>query len=114
MKIGDLVEFRKSSAEPTLPLTTTVNYDGLMDDVAEGRTLVVDNGTMLMEIKPRKDDRIICEVKTAGKMGSRRHINLPGTRLNLPALTEKDRVDLSLAVECDADSIAGSFVRDSW
>ena len=113
LKIGDLVEFRKSAAEPSIPLSTTVNYDGLMDDVAEGRTLVVDNGTMLMEIKTRKDDRIICEVKTAGKMGSRRHINLPGTRLNLPALTEKDRVDLALAVECDADYIAGSFVRDA-
>jgi pyruvate kinase len=113
LKIGDLVEFRQSTAEPSIPLSTTVNYGGLMDDVAEGRTLVVDNGTMLMEIKTRKDDRIICEVKTAGKMGSRRHINLPGTRLNLPALTEKDRVDLALAVECDADYIAGSFVRDA-
>ena len=46
-------------------------------------------------------------------MGSRRHINLPGVRLNLPALTEKDHKDLSLAVECGADYIAGSFVRDS-
>jgi pyruvate kinase len=113
LAIGDMVEFRKSNAAPSLGLSTTVNYDGLMDDVAEGRTLVVDNGTMLMEIKVRKDDRIICEVKTAGKLGSRRHINLPGTRLNLPALTDKDRVDLALAVECDADYIAGSFVRDA-
>jgi pyruvate kinase len=113
LKIGDLVEFRKTGTEPSIALSTTVNYDGLMDDVAEGRTLVVDNGTMLMTILTRKDDRIICEVKTAGKLGSRRHINLPGTRLNLPALTEKDRVDLALAVECDADYIAGSFVRDA-
>ncbi len=113
LKIGDMVEFRKQSAKPTIELSTTVNYDGLMDDVAEGRTLVVDNGTMLMEIRTRQDDRIICEVKTAGKLGSRRHINLPGTRLNLPALTEKDRTDLALAVECDADYIAGSFVRDA-
>jgi pyruvate kinase len=113
LKIGDLVEFRKTGTDPSIALSTTVNYDGLMDDVAEGRTLVVDNGTMLMTILTRKDDRIICEVKTAGKLGSRRHINLPGTRLNLPALTEKDRVDLALAVECDADYIAGSFVRDA-
>ncbi|MDB6076667.1 MAG: pyruvate kinase [Akkermansiaceae bacterium] len=113
LKIGDLVEFRKTGTEPSIELSTTVNYDGLMDDVAEGRTLVVDNGTMLMLIQTKKEDRIICEVKTAGKLGSRRHINLPGTRLNLPALTEKDRVDLALAVECDADYIAGSFVRDA-
>jgi pyruvate kinase len=46
-------------------------------------------------------------------MGSRRHINLPGVRLNLPALTDKDHKDLALAVECRADFIAGSFVRDA-
>jgi len=113
LKDGDMVEFRKTNAEPGIPFSTTVNYDGLMNDVSEGSTLVVDNGTMLMQIRTKKDDRIVCEVKTPGKLGSRRHINLPGTRLNLPALTEKDRMDLALAVECDADYIAGSFVRDA-
>jgi pyruvate kinase len=60
-----------------------------------------------------RPDAIICEVKTPGKLGSRRHINMPGVRLNLPALTTKDHLDLALAVECDADYIAGSFVRDA-
>jgi len=113
LEIGDLVEFRREGTEPTVPLSTTVNYGGMMDDVAEGRTLVVDNGTLLMEIRSRQDDRILCEVKNAGSLGSRRHINLPGTRLNLPAMTEKDRKDLALAIECDADYVAGSFVRDA-
>ena len=113
LKIGDLVEFRREGSEPSVPISTTVNYGGMMDDVAEGRTLVVDNGTLLMEIRSRKDDRILCEVKNAGKLGSRRHINLPGTRLNLPAMTEKDHRDLALAIECDADYVAGSFVRDA-
>lgn len=113
LKIGDRVEFRKRDTEPGIPLSTTVNYGGMMDDVTEGRTLVVDNGTLLMEIVARREDRIICDVKNAGTLGSRRHINLPGTRLNLPALTDKDRRDLALAVECDADYVAGSFVRDA-
>lgn len=113
LKEGDLVEFRKAHVEATIPLSTTVNYDGLMDDVSEGNTLVVDNGAMLMLIKSVRPDSITCEVKTPGKLGSRRHINLPGVRLNLPALTEKDHRDLALAVECDADFVAGSFVRDA-
>jgi len=113
LKIGDLVEFRKEGLPPSIDYSTTVNYPGLMDDVSEGKTLVVDNGTILMEIRTRQDDRIVCECKTAGKLGSRRHINLPGTRLNLPALTDKDRKDLALAVECEADYVAGSFVRDA-
>lgn len=112
LKCGDIVEFRKSSAAASVPLSTTVNYDGLMADVSEGKTLVVDNGALLMTIRTVNDDRILCEVDTPGKMGSRRHINLPGTRLNLPALTEKDHKDLALAVSCGADYIAGSFVRD--
>lgn len=110
---GDRVEFRKADAEPQEAISTTVNYGGLMDDVSAGNTLVVDNGALLMLIESVSEDRIVCRVKTPGPLGSRRHINLPGVRLNLPALTEKDYQDLELAVECDADFIAGSFVRDA-
>ncbi|MCP5533455.1 MAG: pyruvate kinase [Akkermansiaceae bacterium] len=113
LQLGDTVEFRKQGSEPSVDFSTTVNYDGLMADVAVGNTLVVDNGALLMRISSVEADRIRCEVKTPGKMGSRRHINLPGVRLNLPALTEKDHKDLALAVECEADYIAGSFVRDA-
>lgn len=110
---GNIVEFRKANAAASVALSTTVNYDGLMGDVTVGNTLVVDNGALLMRIDEVAEDRILCYVKTPGIMGSRRHINLPGVRLNLPALTEKDYKDLSLAVECGADYIAGSFVRDA-
>lgn len=110
---GDVVEFRKNGTEPTVEKSTTVNYDGLMADVEAGNTLVVDNGALLMRIDIVEADRVLCYVKTPGTMGSRRHINLPGVRLNLPALTEKDHKDLALAVECEADYIAGSFVRDA-
>jgi pyruvate kinase len=113
LKEGDKVEFRRADVEPSIPLSTTVNYPGLMGDVTAGNTLVVDNGVLLMQIERVADDRIICDVRTPGTMGSRRHINLPGVRLNLPALTEKDHKDLALAVECGADYIAGSFVRDA-
>jgi pyruvate kinase len=110
---GDVVEFRKADAKASAEKSTTVNYDELMNDVSVGNTLVVDNGALLMHIDEVQADRILCSVKTPGTMGSRRHINLPGVRLNLPALTEKDHLDLALAVECEADYIAGSFVRDA-
>ena len=113
LKEGDRVEFRSADSKPSIPLSTTVNYPGLMADVKAGNTLVVDNGVLLMRIEKVEQDRIICDVRTPGSMGSRRHINLPGVRLNLPALTEKDHKDLALAVECGADYIAGSFVRDA-
>jgi pyruvate kinase len=113
LKEGDKVEFRRADVNASIPISTTVNYPGLMGDVTAGNVLVVDNGALLMRIDRVDDDRIICDVRTPGSMGSRRHINLPGVRLNLPALTEKDHKDLALAVECGADYIAGSFVRDA-
>ncbi|MBK1791469.1 pyruvate kinase [Persicirhabdus sediminis] len=110
---GDVLEFRKRDAEQKEKYSSTVNYEGLMDDVRAGDPLVVDNGYLLMTITEVLPDRIVCEVKTEGKLGSRRHINLPGVRLNLPALTAKDHGDLATAVEAGVDFIAGSFVRDA-
>ncbi|NNC88191.1 MAG: pyruvate kinase [Akkermansiaceae bacterium] len=112
LKKGDQLEFRQRGTDAKLDYSTTVNYDGLVDDVSAGDTLIVDNGALIMKIAAVEKDRIVCEVTTAGTLGSRRHINLPGVRLTLPALTEKDRKDLKLAIECEADYIAGSFVRD--
>lgn len=113
LKKGDVVEFRQKDAKATVPLSTTVNYGGLMSDVSEGDRLVVDNGGFLMLIKEVNATSILCEVQTEGEMGSRRHINLPGVRLNLPALTKKDHQDLALACDMGCDFIAGSFVRDA-
>lgn len=110
---GDEVEFRNADAPSTTRYSTTVNYPGMMNDVKEGDTLVVDNGTILMKIVKCSPNRVICEVKTEGKMGSRRHINLPGVRLNLPALTDKDRADINVAAKINVDYVAGSFVRDA-
>ncbi len=110
---GDEVEFRKEGSEARIEKSTTVNYDGLMRDVSEGNELTVDNGELLMKIARIEEDRVICEVITAGSMGSRRHINLPGVRLSLPALTEKDHADIKVAAACQTDFVAGSFVRDA-
>lgn len=75
--------------------------------------MVVDNGGILMRIAEVRPDRLICDVLTEGVFGSRRHINLPGVALRLPALTEKDLADLAVAVECETDYVAMSFVRDA-
>ena len=68
---GDIVEFRKEGTEATVEKSTTVNYDGLMGDVAVGNTLVVDNGALLMRIDAVEADRILCNVQDT------RHHGLP-------------------------------------
>lgn len=89
-----------------------VNYRELVNDIHVGDTVLVDNGNIRMEVLEKNNVRIRCRVLTAGTLGSRRHINLPGVRVNLPALTEKDKRDVALAVEEGIDFIALSFVRD--
>jgi pyruvate kinase len=91
---------------------TSVNYDAITSDVHAGDTLVVDNGEMKMRVVRVSPDHVECAVLTEGKLGSRRHINLPGVRVSLPALTDKDKADIALGLEVGVDFVALSFVRE--
>ena len=88
-----------------------VNYDGLINDISVGDIVLVDNGVMQLLVLEKKRNRIRCKVLTPGVLGSRRHINLPGVRVNLPPLTEKDLEDVALGVELKVDFVALSFAR---
>ncbi len=88
-----------------------VNYDDLVNDINVGDVVVVDNGTIKLKVLKKKRNQLECEVLTEGKLGSRRHINLPGVRVNLPALTDKDIADIELGIEIGVDWFAMSFVR---
>lgn len=112
LKKGDIVEFRNAHLEPGAKISVTTNYDGLHEDVSVGDVMLVDNGEIHFRIDRIDEGRLTCEVLTDGLMGSRRHINLPGIRVNLPPLTKKDLRDLELAAELQVDFLAISFVRD--
>src|SRR6185437_2278117 len=59
----------------------------------------------------KNGNKVECEVLTDGQLGSRRHINLPGVKVSLPSLTEKDIADVHLGLELKVDYLALSFVR---
>ena len=90
-----------------------VNYDDLVDDIKVGDVVLVDNGTIQLKVLEKKRNQLKCEVLTQGTLGSRRHINLPGVRVNLPALTDKDIQDVELGIEIGVDFIAMSFCREA-
>lgn len=113
LKKGDIVEFTLSDAAPAHAISTSVNYPGLYLDIKKGDTVLVDNGIMQMMVLETGPERVVCRVLTEGVLGSRRHINLPGVRVNLPALTQKDFDDIVLATEIGCDWVAMSFVRDA-
>jgi pyruvate kinase len=89
-----------------------VNYDGLINDINVGDTVLVDNGVMHMKVLEKRDNKIRCEVLTPGLLGSRRHINLPGVKVNLPPLTAKDLADIEVGVQVGVDFFALSFCRE--
>jgi len=90
-----------------------VNYDQLVDDIKVGDIVIIDNGNIQLKVLEKRRNQLSCEVLTEGVLGSRRHINLPGVRVNLPALTEKDIKDVELGIEVGVDYIAMSFTREA-
>jgi pyruvate kinase len=94
-------------------LSVSVNYPGLPADLDLGSKVLVDSGLLHLQVVAKDDTRVRCEVLTPGTLGSRRHINLPGVRVRLPALTEKDEQDIRTGVAAGIDFAALSFVRQA-
>lgn len=90
-----------------------VNYRDLVKDIKVGDIVLVDNGLIRLEVREKHDAHIRCCVITPGTLSSRRHINLPGVRINLPSFTEKDRADTLVGIEEGIDFVALSFVREA-
>jgi pyruvate kinase len=90
-----------------------VNYENFVNDISVGDVVLLDNGAIEMKVLAKDGNKVECEVLTAGTLGSRRHINLPGVKVSLPALTAKDIKDVKLGLELDVDFIALSFVREA-
>jgi pyruvate kinase len=90
-----------------------VNYANFVNDIKLGDVVLLDNGAIQMKVLAKSGNKVECEVLTEGKLGSRRHINLPGVKVSLPALTSKDIKDVLLGLEVGVDLIALSFVREA-
>src|SRR4051812_30618520 len=109
---GDIIEFTVRGAKSEEKFSVDVNYEGIVNDISVGDTVLVDNGMIRLLVLEKKANRVRCKVMTPGTLGSRRHINLPGVRVNLPPLTKKDIADVELGAELGVDLVALSFVRE--
>ncbi len=112
LKAGDVFTFSvlPDDAEER---SVHVNYQDIVNDLRVGQRVTVDNGLINLEVLEISDHRLRCRVLDGGTLGSRKHINLPGVRVNLPSITAKDRQDIQFALEHDLDFIALSFVRSA-
>lgn len=89
-----------------------INYADLIETVNVGDKITVDNGLINLEVLEKEDRLMQCRVLDGGVLKSKRHVNLPGIRVNLPAITQKDENDIAFGLAADVDFIALSFVRE--
>ena len=90
-----------------------VNYPELLEAVAVGSSVTLDNGLINLEVLQKSERALRCRVVDGGSLGSRKHINLPGVHVNLPAIAGKDREDILFGMAQDLDFLALSFVRSA-
>ena len=89
----------------------SVTYKKLNEDLQEGSVILIDDGLIELNVNKIEGNDIYCEIINGGELGSRKGVNLPGVKVQLPALTDKDRKDILLGVEEEVHFIAASFVR---
>ena len=109
---GDLITF--TTAEDILGTAERVfmKYQNFPNDVNPGERILLDDGKLIFEIvSTDKKTEVVAKVIQGGELKSKKGVNLPNTKISLPALTEKDIADAIFAIEQKVDWIALSFVK---
>lgn len=88
-----------------------VSYRKFVEEVPENTTILIDDGEIELKALNKQDGFLECSIENDGIVGSRKSVNLPGIKVCLPSLTEKDRAFIKMASENRVDFIAHSFVR---
>ena len=110
---GEVVTFTIRDESDVESTSIRVHYDELINSVSVGTLISLDNGLLNFEVLKKTENQLQCKVLDGGKLGSKRHVNLPGIRINLPSITEKDKLDIAFGLKEDVDFIALSFVRNA-
>ncbi len=111
LQTGQVVTLSVRGSDDVETTSIQVNYQELIDVLKPGNRITLDNGLINFEVLESKGKQLVCRVIDGGWLGSKRHVNLPGVRINLPSMTAKDRTDIEFGLKHEVDYIALSFVR---
>ncbi|UWE04474.1 pyruvate kinase [Laceyella sacchari] len=89
----------------------SISYAGLAADVHPGSIILIDDGLIGLRVESVEGTEITCTILNGGTLKSRKGVNVPGVKINLPGITEKDAADIRFGIEQKVDFIAASFVR---
>lgn len=95
------------------PEKFSVTYDNLINDVQVGSYILLDDGLVELQVKDIDHDKgeVKCDILNSGELKNKKGVNLPGVKVNLPGITDKDADDIRFGIKEDVDFIAASFVR---
>lgn len=111
---GDLITFQTDEDIPGTAKRVYMNYKEFPKDVNPGELILLDDGKLMFEaLETNRTTEVLCKVIQGGPLRSKKGVNLPNTKVSLPALTQKDIRDALFAIENHVDWIALSFVRTS-
>ena len=110
-RTGEVVKIVGNPEQETTHDCVCVSYRNFVNDLVVGGDILIDDGDLELKVTEKHEDYLLCEVQNDATLGSRKSVNVPGVRINLPSLTEKDRKNIIWAIENDLDFIAHSFVR---
>ena len=111
IKAGDEVLFTSNPTGNEKKTTIKVDYDHFATDVKNARCILIDNGAIEFSVLSIQRGVVLAKALEDGKIGSRRHVNLPGAHISLPSFTKKGWEDIAFGVSKGVDFIATSFVR---
>lgn len=96
---------------PGTPERVSVTYKGLPRDVLPGDRLLLDDGLLEIRVEDKSETEVFCRVVVGGPLSNRKGLNVPGKRVNLPAISPQDEADLRFGISQGVDFIAASFMR---
>jgi len=110
-KTGDVVKIFGRPEMDTEHDIINLSYENFSNDVHVGDDILFDDGALDMKVIGINGPAVVAQVLNDGVLGAHKSVNVPGVHIDLPALTEKDKRNILLAIEEDIDFIAHSFVR---
>ncbi len=112
LKAGEQIKVKGAPDQQSTNECVCVSYPFFVRDVNVGDDILFDDGEIDIKVAAKDDEYLYCLVQNDGVLGSRKSVNVPGVRINLPSLTERDKVNIEIAIEQEIDFIAHSFVRN--
>jgi len=89
----------------------TISHAEICSELHAGQDVFIDDGTLQLKVLEAQGTRLLMEVLVGGELGEHKGVSVPGARLKIPTLTDKDRNDIRWGLDNGLDYIAVSFVR---